>query len=434
MKSKQFNQTLCQFLDNSPTPFHATENLLSILVAAGFKKIEEADDWSKLNKGKYVVTRNDSSIIAFNLSGTDLTETGFRMAGAHTDSPCLKVKPNAEVIKQGYLQLGVEVYGGALLNPWFDRDLSLAGRISYESDNGKIKSTLVNFKLPIATIPSLAIHLDREANKKRSINSQTDILPILLHDESLLVGDNKKQNKLQTLLLKQLKIQSPKVKIKTILAHELFFYDTQNAALTGLNQDFINSSRLDNLLSCFIAAQALINSDFTQSSLLVCNDHEEVGSQSTSGAQGNFLLSVLQRLCKNNETLLRCNDRSILVSADNAHGIHPNYIDKHDVNHGPIINQGPVIKINANQRYASNSETIAIFQKYANDLDINIQKFVVRSDMACGSTIGPLIASLIGVKTVDIGLATFAMHSIREMAGSKDPIMLYKILISFYNN
>jgi len=155
MKSKQFNQTLCQFLDNSPTPFHATENLLSILVAAGFKKIEEADDWSKLNKGKYVVTRNDSSIIAFNLSGTDLTETGFRMAGAHTDSPCLKVKPNAEVIKQGYLQLGVEVYGGALLNPWFDRDLSLAGRISYESDNGKIKSTLVNFKLPIATIPSL---------------------------------------------------------------------------------------------------------------------------------------------------------------------------------------------------------------------------------------------------------------------------------------
>lgn len=439
MKTYQFNQLLCQFLDESPTPFHATENLLTILTGAGFKQIYEADDWSALGKGKYVVTRNDSSLIAFNLSAKKLAETGFRMVGAHTDSPCLKVKPNAQVIKQGYLQVGVEVYGGALLNPWFDRDLSLAGRITYETSkhetaDGKIESKLINFKLPIATIPSLAIHLDREANKKRSINPQTDILPIVLHDNSLLDKGKKKHPALQTILFNQLKKQYPKIKIKKVLAYELNFYDTQPAALTGLQQDFISSSRLDNLLSCFIAVQALTSSDFKQSSLMVCNDHEEVGSQSTSGAQGNFLLSVLQRLCKNNETLLRCNDRSLLVSADNAHGIHPNYIDKHDQNHGPILNQGPVIKINANQRYASNSETIAMFQKQADDLNINIQKFVVRSDMGCGSTIGPLIASLIGVKTVDIGLATFAMHSIREVAGSRDPYMLYKILSSFFRS
>ena len=429
MKNKQFNQNLCQFLDASPTPFHATENLLKILTDAGFQTINESDNWSSLTKGKYVVTRNDSSLIAFNLSAEKLSETGFRMVGAHTDSPCLKVKPNAEVSKQDYLQLGVEVYGGALLNPWFDRDLSLAGRISYETPDGKIKSKLINFCLPIAIIPSLAIHLDREANKKRTINPQTDILPVLLQGFA-----KTEKNSLFSILSGQIKKQYPKIRLKKILAHELCFYDTQPAAVIGLQEDFITSSRLDNLLSCFIGVQALINSDFKQSSLLVCNDHEEVGSQSTSGAQGNFLLSVLQRLCEDNESFVRCSHQSLLVSADNAHGIHPNYTDKHDQNHGPILNQGPVIKVNANQRYASNSETIAIFKKYASDLDINIQKFVVRSDMACGSTIGPLIASLTGVKTVDIGLATFAMHSIREVAGSQDPIMLYKILTSFFEN
>ncbi|MFK5984337.1 MAG: M18 family aminopeptidase [Pseudomonadota bacterium] len=429
MKNKQFNKDLCQFLDASPTPFHATANLLAYFTNAGFYELKESEKWADLKTGKYVVTRNDSALIAFTLPHKKLPESGFQMVGAHTDSPCLKVKPNAEVIKQDYLQLGVEVYGGALLNPWFDRDLSLAGRISYEMPDATIASKLVDFKNPIAIIPSLAIHLDRDANKNRSINPQTDILPILLNSTDL----SDKQNNLGIILLEQLKKQYPKLKVKNILAHELFFYDVQKASLTGFNQDFISSSRLDNLLSCFIGAQALVSSEnSSQPSLLVCNDHEEVGSQSTSGAQGNFLVSVLQRLCKTNENLLRCTHQSLLVSADNAHGIHPNYSDKHDKNHGPIINQGPVIKINANQRYASNSESVAQFQKYANDLDINLQKFVVRSDMGCGSTIGPIIASSIGVRTIDIGLATFAMHSIREIAGSRDPMMLYRILSSFF--
>ncbi len=429
MKNKQFNQSLFQFLDASPTPFHATSNLLKILTAAGFKKINESENWSSLAKGKYVVTRNDSSLIAFNLADNKLAETGFRMLGTHTDSPCLKVKPNAEVIQQGYLQFGVEVYGGALLNPWFDRDLSLAGRVSYEAMDGSLNSKLINFKLPVAFIPSLAIHLDRNANKNRTVNPQSDILPVLLQTSKKT--EKNQQNVFSSIVMQQIKKQYPKIKLKKILAHELCFYDTQAAALTGIQGDFISSSRLDNLLSCFISIQALIDSDYKQSSLVVCNDHEEAGSQSTSGAQGNFLLSVFQRLCKNNETLLRCTSQTLLVSVDNTHGIHPNYADKHDQNHGPIINKGPVIKINANQHYASNSESIAMFQQYANDLDIKIQKFVVRSDMACGSTIGPLIASLLGVKTVDIGLATFAMHSIREVAGSRDPLMLYKILNTF---
>jgi aspartyl aminopeptidase len=443
MNTKQFNKELCQFLDASPTPFHATAALLELLIEAGFKHIKESDDWSafftgkftgKSSKGKYVVTRNDSSIIAFNLSGDNLVETGLRMVGAHTDSPCLKVKPNSEVKKLGYLQLGVEVYGGALLNPWFDRDLSLAGRVSYDTADGKLESQLIDFRQAIATIPSLAIHLDRDANKNRSINSQTDILPILLQTNEELSDKNVKET-LDSILLKQLKKQlsMKKSKIKKLLAHDLYFYDTQLASINGLNEDFISSARLDNLLSCFIAVKALINSDSKQSSLLVCNDHEEVGSQTASGAQGNFLVSVLERVCQSKEILSRCLDKSLLVSADNAHGIHPNYSDKHDQNHGPILNKGPVIKINANQRYASNSVTASLFQKYANDLDINFQQFVVRSDMGCGSTIGPLIASLLGVKTVDIGIATFAMHSIRELSGSQDPYKLFKILVYFNN-
>jgi len=423
---KQFNHQLFDFLNASPTPFHATENLLKMFTEAGFKRLDEGQAW-KLKKGKYCLSRNDSSFIAFNIGEDKPEQNGFRMVGAHTDSPCLKVKPNADVVVQDYLKLGVEVYGGALLNPWFDRDLSLAGRVSCEDKKGHLYSVLVNFERAIASIPSLAIHLDREANKKRSINSQTDILPVLLQlEKNEKIGFNK-------ILLEQIKRQYPEIKAVAVIDYEMSFYDTQQAGLLGLRDDFIAAARLDNLLSCFIAAKALLASDFKQSSLIACYDHEEVGSASTSGAQGNFLRSVLQRICTSSENLLRCTDQSLLISADNAHGIHPNYADKHDKNHGPILNQGPVIKINANQRYASNSITSAIFQKIADALDIPVQRFVVRSDMACGSTIGPITASEVGVKTIDIGLATFAMHSIRELAGSRDCYDLSRIFTRFFD-
>jgi len=422
---KQFNRELFEFLDNSPTPFHATANLLKLFKDKGFKQLDEAKAWN-LRPGKYCLTRNDSSFIAFNLGKDNLETNGFRMVGAHTDSPCLKVKPNADVVTQGYLKLGVEVYGGVLLNPWFDRDLSLAGRVSFEDKKSRLYSVLLDFKRAIAAIPSLAIHLDREVNKMRSINAQTDILPIVLQLEK-----NEKIS-FNDILIEQLKQQYPETKPAAIIDYEMSFYDTQASGIVGLRDEFIAASRLDNLLSCFVAAKALLASDYKQSSLVVCYDHEEVGSASTSGAQGNFLQSVLQRICTSQENLLRCVDQSFLISADNAHGIHPNYADKHDKNHGPILNQGPVIKINANQRYASNSITSAIFQKIADALEIPVQRFVVRSDMACGSTIGPITASEIGVKTIDIGLATFAMHSIRELAGSGDGFALNQIFKRFF--
>ncbi len=417
---------LLDFIQRSPTPFHATENLRAQLQDAGYTELHEADRWQTQAGGRYFVTRNGSSIIAFTLAGQSRSEDGFRMVGAHTDSPCLHVKPQPGSVKKGYYQLGVEVYGGALLNPWFDRDLSIAGRVSYRDSKQQLNNCLVDFERPVAVIPSLAIHLDRDANKSRSINAQKHLPPLLMQSEDDPAID------FRQLLADMARKQHPDADIDEVLEFELSLYDCQPPALVGLNNDFIAAARLDNLLSCFIALRALLNSDDSYSKLLVCNDHEEVGSTSACGADGPFLKSVLQRLCADHETLARCVDRSWMISADNAHGIHPNFADKHDANHGPLLNRGPVIKTNANQRYATNSETAALFRLLCEGADVPVQSFVVRSDMACGSTIGPITAGNIGVRTLDVGVPTFAMHSIRELAGSRDADHLHKALKAFF--
>jgi aspartyl aminopeptidase len=430
MQDTEYTEGLLKFIQASPTPFHAVAAMIEMLEAEGFQQLKEAEVWNTAEPGRYYVTRNDSSLIAFTRA-TDLAENGFRMVGAHTDSPCLKVKPNPEIVKHGYLQLGVEVYGGVLLNPWFDRDLSLAGRVSYLNRDSEVQNALINFEQAIAIIPSLAIHLDREANETRSINSQTYLPPVLMK----LPDDEKHKEAtpdFRELLLKLLNKQHPQAGANKVLEYELAFYDVQPPAVIGLHQDFIAGARLDNLLSCYTGLLSLFKAGENSNCLLVCNDHEEVGSVSTSGATGSFLKSVLQRLCATPEQLARTVDRSMLISADNAHGIHPNFADRHDDNHGPILNQGPVIKINANQRYASNSETGAIFRNLCERADVPVQSFVVRSDMACGSTIGPLTAAETGVKTIDVGVPTFAMHSIRELAGRWDGYYLYRALREYF--
>ena len=430
MQDTEYLEGLIEFIKSSPTPFHAVATMSAMLDGEGFQQLNEAEAWSIEQPGRYYVTRNDSSIIAFTLA-SDLVEYGIRMVGAHTDSPCLKVKPNPEIVKNGYLQLGVEVYGGALLNPWFDRDLSLAGRVSFIDDNDELNNVLIDFQQAIAIIPSLAIHLDREANKERKINSQTDIPPVLMK----LPDDEKHKDAkpdFREMLAKLVAKQYPDAKVARVLEYELSFYDVQPPAVIGLHQDFIAGARLDNLLSCYTGLLALLKAGENQNCLLVCNDHEEVGSTSSAGAQGPFLGSVLERLNESSENMARMIDSSVMISADNAHGIHPNYADRHDENHGPIINQGPVIKTNANQRYASNSETSAMFRNLCDQADVPVQAFVVRTDMACGSTIGPLTAAEIGVKTIDVGVPSFAMHSIREMAGRWDGYYLYRALREFF--
>ncbi len=425
MGMQAFNQLLFDFIDHSPTPFHAVASVRARLLQAGFIALQEDELWQLQAGHSYFVTRNDSSLIAFHYAHAQCVENGFRFLGAHSDSPCLKVKPNAEIRIKNYLKLGVEVYGGVLLNPWFDRDLSLAGRVVYEDSQARQQSCLIDFKRAIAIIPSLAIHLDREANQNRSVNAQKDILPLLAQ----ISGDT--QN-FEDILLSQIREQHAGLDVDKILDFELSFYDTQKAAYVGLNHDFFASARLDNLISCHVGLQALIDSGAQQNAVLVINDHEEVGSQTAQGAQGTFLSSVLERICANQENMARSLARSMFISADNAHAIHPNFPDKHDANHGPLLNDGVVIKINANQRYATNSVTSGRFKQLANEAGCKTQSFVVRSDMGCGSTIGPLTAAGLGVQTVDVGVPTFAMHSIRETAGAKDSYDLYLIARLFF--
>ncbi|MDT8388268.1 MAG: M18 family aminopeptidase [Thiogranum sp.] len=427
MTGASLNQQLLDYIHRSPTPFHATRGLSERLLEAGFTQLHESDRWQLKANGRYLITRNDSSLIAFTLGATDLSETGLRMVGAHTDSPCLRIKPEPQMLVQGYYQLGVEVYGGALLNPWFDRDLSIAGRISYRDGSGQLGNALIDFEQAVASIPSLAIHLDREANEARKIDRQLHLPPILMRAG----GDTAAP--FRQILLAQAQRQYPQLDIAAVLDFELSLYDTQPPALTGLNREFISAARLDNLLSCFIGLQALLDSDSAHPGLLICTDHEEVGSTSRCGADGPFLLSTLQRLCPEPEALARCIDRSWLISADNAHGVHPNYADRHDANHGPLLNQGPVVKINANQRYASTSEGAALFRHLCEQENIPMQSFVVRSDLACGSTVGPITSANIGVRTLDVGAPTFAMHSIREFAGAEDTGHLYRALKGFFN-
>lgn len=416
---------LLRFLNQSPTPYHAVSNIVSRLQTAGFKRLLEADAWRQLDSGGYFVTRNDSSLIAFSIAGK-VDTTGWRIVGAHTDSPCLKVKPNAVNQSAGYARLALDVYGGALLAPWFDRDLGIAGRVSYVDNKGAMRSCLINFNRAIAFIPSLAIHLDRGVNESRSINKQTDLPAVLCRcDDAVPDFDSL----LKAQMLAQLQLEN----VDRILGHELSLYDLQPAATVGLNGEFIAAARLDNLLSCHAAIEALLVADKTTNAVVVLNDHEEVGSGSISGAEGPLLLSTLTRICGAEETLQRALSHSMLVSADNAHGVHPNFAERHEPDHQPLMNAGTVIKINHNQHYATNSETEALFRQVCQRNGLPVQTVVVRADMGCGSTIGPITATRLGVRTVDIGVPQLGMHSIRELAGSEDQQTLAKSLQCFFD-
>lgn len=421
-----FNSDLLTFLNESPTPFHAVASMIKRLKIAGFIALDEAESW-QLEEGKqYYLTRNDSSIIAFHYLPEQMLEQGIKMLGAHTDSPALKVKPQPEIIKHGYGQIGVETYGGALLAPWFDRDLSIAGRVNYRDNTGQLQSSLLNFERAIAFVPSLAIHLNRDANSANKINAQKHLPPILLqtNDEAFDFRE----------ILAQELARTGASDCEKVFDYELYLYDSNPAAVVGFNHEFINSARLDNLLSCYIGLQSLLASSTDKPALLVCNDHEEVGSASACGAQGPMLEQCLQRVLPDAEARLRTIDRSVMISADNAHGIHPNYSDMHDPKHGPLLNQGPVIKVNANQRYATNSDTSSLIKYLCEAHNIPVQEFVTRSDLGCGSTIGPITATEIGVKTIDMGVPTFGMHSIRETAGVSDSHTFYQLLTAFLNH
>jgi len=425
MANVSIPERLLDFISSSPTACHAVANLAEILKEQGFRQLHESESWGTLEAGKYFVTRQHATIAAFSLSDTPVEQAGLRMAGAHTDSPALKVKPQPEIRKHGMLQLGVEVYGGPLLSPWFDRDLSLAGRVSWSEEDGSFCNALLDFKAPLAIIPSLAIHLDRQANSKKNINPQTDIAP-LLH-----IGND--EISFDELLCPQIIKENPQANPQQIQGHDLFFYDVQKPARIGLQGEFLSGARLDNLLSCFVLIEALCHAEKQQNAMVLLNNHEEVGSVSSTGAKGPFLKDLLKRLVPSVEKRQQMLSRSLLISTDNAHAMHPNFRDKYDTEHLPILNRGPVIKWNASQRYSTDAITGGFFRALCLRARSSAQDFVMRNDMACGSTIGPLTSAEIGIKTVDIGIPSLAMHSIRETVGREDILSLQRILQLFFS-
>lgn len=418
------HQDFIDFLNASPTPYHATANLVKILENAGFTRLDEACEWSLTPGGKYVYSRSDTTVVGFTLGQNTVKDSGFRVVGAHTDSPCLKVKPKPELSKKGYQQVGIEVYGGALLNPWFDRDLSLAGKVSYTTSAGKLRHALVNFERPVAVLPSLAIHLNREVNQKKSVNPQKEMNPIFFQGEETF--------SLAETVKTQLQAQG-EADVEDVLGMDLSFFDTQSAAVVGLKNEYFAGARLDNLLSSFFAVKALAECNTNENAVVICHDHEEVGSCSEPGAQGTTLKDLVSRIEPNNEAQQVALRKSLMLSVDNAHGVHPNYADSHDDGHGPLLNRGPVIKFDANQSYATTHASASFLQTLAADKkQIPLQQFVTRADMRCGSTIGPMTSANVGIKTIDLGVPTFAMHSVRELAGVEDMLSLDLLLQRFY--
>lgn len=418
---------LLHFLERSPTPWHAVDNMARRLEQAGYRRLEEAETWQLAPGERFYVTRNDSSLIAMQVP--EETLGGLRMIGAHTDSPGLRLKPQPVVTGNDWLQLSVEVYGGALLAPWFDRDLGLAGRVHVRREDGRLQGVLLHVDRPIAIIPSLAIHLDREANNGRELNAQTQMLPVMLQGGS--------EPDLEKWLKRWLYEQHGLENIQ-LMDYELALYDMQRPSLVGVEGELIASARLDNLLSCFMGIEALLASDGKQGAVFVANDHEEVGSASAIGAQGPFLGDVLRRVHAQlgeggEDGWVRLIQGSRMISCDNAHALHPNFPEKHDAHHGPTINGGPVIKVNANQRYATNSATAAMFRDICREAGAPVQTFVTRADMGCGSTIGPITATELGVPTLDVGVPQWGMHSIRETAGSRDTDYLIRALTAYVN-
>ncbi|MFK7899546.1 MAG: M18 family aminopeptidase [Cyclobacteriaceae bacterium] len=415
-------EQLLSFIDASPTAFHAVKTIQSELESEKTIVLDESDTW-KLEENKlYSVTRDDASIIIFKTPKKINVNSSFRMIGAHTDSPCLKVKSNPTSTREGYQLLNIEVYGGVLLSSWFDKDLLIGGRVFTEDKAGNLTKHLIKLPYKIR-IPRLAIHLDRKVNSEGfKVNAQTQLIPVMGLGENI---------DFSALIQQQLKTK------EAVLSWDLFLFDSEPSSLGGLQKEFVYAPRLDNLGSVHASLSALLASATSTDKFQVAAyfHNEEIGSNTQNGAGSNFLHSVLERICSVTavDSFAQSMARSFFISADMAHAIHPNYTEAHDANHKPRLNQGPVIKSNANMRYATDGLTIAKFKQWCHQSKTAYQDFCTRNDMGCGSTIGPMTAAKLGVPTIDIGNPMLSMHSIREMAGTEDHKLLVNVFKTFYS-
>ncbi|MDP1786735.1 M18 family aminopeptidase [Nitrosomonas sp.] len=434
MTNKKQVQHLLYFIDQSPSPWHAVASIEAAIGAFQFVRLDETAKWQLQAGGRYYVVRDDSSIVLFVLGNKAPAESGFKIVGAHTDSPGFRIRPNAATASDGLARLGVEIYGGPILATFADRDLSLAGRISYLDEQGNLAYKLVRFDRPLLRLPNLAIHMNRSVNEDGLKLHKQNELPLLF---AQLTAKQLPQPYFMALLE-----QSAGIGAAQIRSWDLAVYDTQKGVFWGANQEFYADSQIDNLASCHAGLQALLDDTILNNaeSTLVCAffDHEEIGSESHIGAGGSFLSDVLQRISiatsPEREDTARAMAQSFLISADMAHAYHPNFPSAYDADHKVFVNKGPVIKSNANRRYSSESVSTARFIQWCEEAGVPYQRYSHRSDLPCGSTIGPIASANLGIRSIDVGCPMWAMHSIRESAGVQDHESMIKVLKRFFSS
>ena len=410
---------LLAFLWAGPSPYHCVDEVGSRLRAAGFVEIDERAEPKRIGPGDQGFVRRGGSVIAWRAGTESPAAAGLRLVGAHTDSPNLRVKPKPDTSSEGYRQIGVEPYGGILRSTWLDRDLGLSGRVLVD-EKGKIAERLFRTDEPIARIPNLAIHLDRAVNTDGlKIDPQRHLPPVWGLDPDERTFERWLSDRLEG---------------ATVLSWDLMLHDVQPPTLGGVDGEFVFSARIDNEAGCFLAQSAFGTARASAATqVLALFDHEEVGSRSATGAWGAFLRHVVTRIVRDHAVearggVERAIANSFHVSIDMAHAVHPNYADRHEPHHKPVLNGGPVVKIHSEQRYASDGPTIARFQEACREEDVAYQTFVSRSDLACGTTIGPIAASELGIATVDVGNPMLSMHSCREQCGARDAEPMVRVL------
>lgn len=430
MQKKLANE-LIDFLYNSPTAYHAASSVKEILDKEGFQELFESDSWKVKKGGKYYLKKNDSAVIAFTVGNGEIEKDGFRLIGAHTDAPGFKIKPNAEMVGENhYLKLNTEVYGGPILYTWFDRPLGIAGRVIVKGKSAlKPEVKLVNINKPVLVIPSLAIHMNRSVNEGYEFNKQKDTLPLAgFVNESL-----EKEDLLLNLITEELGVNK-----EDILDFDLFLYEFEKGCIMGVNEEFISAGKLDDQWMVFAGIKALINSsDIDATKVMICIDNEEIGSLTAQGANSNLIRRTLERIAialdKNTEEFFRALSNSIMISADLAHAVHPNLPEKHDPTNRPVLGNGPVLKIAASGSYSTEGVAAGIFEAVCKEANVPMQKFVNRSDVKGGTTIGPMSAADLCIPVVDMGAPILGMHSVRELATVKDNFYSVEAFTKFFS-
>ncbi|MDE6006784.1 MAG: M18 family aminopeptidase [Muribaculaceae bacterium] len=437
-------QDLLNFLNNSTCNFTAVLSAIDMLESSGFTRIRESEEWKLKKGGKYFVVKNDTAIFAFIIGEKEVENSGFKIISAHTDSPCFKLKPHCEIYGDGgVVSLNVEKYGGGIMSTWFDRPLSIAGRVLLRSGNAlKPTQMIIDLHSPVATIPNLAIHFNRQVNDGYKLSVQKDMKPVIGYFSPDRIDEYKKNGGLiAAMLCNHINDNSPaekKISPSDILDYELCLYPAEKAALCGINDEFIQSARIDDLSMAYCGLAALLKDasyDTDCTRIIALFDNEETGSGTKQGAASPVLRHIAERICislsDSSQCIYRSLSRSFMISADDAHGWHPNYNDKYDPTNHPVLGGGPVVKINANCKYMTDGRGAAVFHALCEEAGVKMQYFVNHGDVAGGSTLGNISSSQLDIEGVDVGCAIWAMHSARETAAVSDHIDMIKVFRQF---